>query len=324
MKKGLFLISILLNAMIGMAQIPTDGLVGFWSFNDNLDDSSGYGNNGTTNGCIFTTDRFEKLNSCVEFDGIDDVITIPHSESIDFDSYTDNYTISFWFKTSDPIISEATSARFIEKWDGNNAIKYPHNIVIVEDSIKTIIYDGKPTSRTNVYGYFTDEWHNFTLVNNIETDTVSIYMDGVLKDAVVNSSDTSSNNQTDLLFGNTKNLIRPYAGLMDDIRIYNRVLNQGEIDEIVEEDNEEESSLTNTPLNNKIDIYPNPSSGIITIGGDNIQNVEVLDINGKVVLQTNSLNQSNLSIDISNQSKGIYFIRVITSKGTEIRKIVFE
>ena len=54
--------------------LPTNGLVGYWPFNNNANDESGNGNNGTVNGATLTTDRFGSSNSAYLFDGIDDFI----------------------------------------------------------------------------------------------------------------------------------------------------------------------------------------------------------------------------------------------------------
>ena len=317
--KKILLLSIVFTSILGMAQVPTNGLVGYWSFGNNLNDLSGNGNDGTTNGCVFATDRFGNPNSCVEFDGVDDIITIPHSASIDFDSFTESFTISFWFRSNNPIISgEESSARFIEKWDGINSNNYSHNIIIYTDYIKTQIYDGNTSSQTIAQGYFNDKWYNLTLVNNVLTDSVSLYIDGVLKERVVNNSTSSTNNQNDLLFGNTIGLIRPYSGLMDDIRFFDRVLEQTEITEIVTETT---TKISDLQVNNFIEIYPNPANSMITINGDNISKIEIIDINGKIVYQTN---ENKKNIDISDYVKGIYFVKIFTRKGIEIKKILIK
>lgn len=49
------------------AQVPTNGLVGYWPFNGNTVDASGNGHNGTVHGATLTTDRFGNANSAYEF-----------------------------------------------------------------------------------------------------------------------------------------------------------------------------------------------------------------------------------------------------------------
>ena len=55
--------------------VPTNGLVGYWPFNGNANDESGNGNNGTVNGAVLTSDRFENANNAYFFDGQDDYIS---------------------------------------------------------------------------------------------------------------------------------------------------------------------------------------------------------------------------------------------------------
>ena len=56
--------------------VPTNGLVGWWGFNGNAQDGSGYGNHGIVNGATLTTDRFGNQNGAYSFDGIDDWVQI--------------------------------------------------------------------------------------------------------------------------------------------------------------------------------------------------------------------------------------------------------
>ncbi len=69
--------------------------------------------------------------------------------------------------------------------------------------------------------------------------------------------------------------------------------------------------------NNDITIYPNPTTGKITIKAEDMQNVEIIDLQGKQIY-TGKENQ----IDLSNQPKGIYIIKVITDKQTITRKLI--
>lgn len=75
------------------------------------------------------------------------------------------------------------------------------------------------------------------------------------------------------------------------------------------------SELTETNIN----IYPNPTNGIININTNEIiESVNITDINGKLVHhQTN-----NSPIDISQHVRGIYFMNIISEKGVINKKIV--
>ncbi len=84
-------------------------------------------------------------------------------------------------------------------------------------------------------------------------------------------------------------------------------------------------STTDNKLGDNITLSPNPASDKITINMDNFTTATttILDMNGRV-LQNNLISDKNISIDISNLSKGFYLIQINTNKGTVSKKIVKE
>ena len=81
-----------------------------------------------------------------------------------------------------------------------------------------------------------------------------------------------------------------------------------------------------TPLNiknndNNFNIYPNPSNGKFIIEGQDIINIKIVDISGKVIIITNNKTQKNW-IDISNLSSAVYFAKIITKDGSFTKKII--
>ena len=55
----------------------------------------------------------------------------------------------------------------------------------------------------------------------------------------------------------------------------------------------------------------------MTVDGEGIKNVEVMDMSGRMVMNTN-----NRTVDMTNLSNGIYMMRISTEKGTFTQKIV--
>ncbi len=79
---------------------------------------------------------------------------------------------------------------------------------------------------------------------------------------------------------------------------------------------------------NQVSIYPNPTTGKIFIDmsvkkGENIETVEIINTIGKTIKQY-TVNNNTISIDISSQTKGIYFVKVTTNKGVAISKVILE
>jgi len=67
--------------------------------------------------------------------------------------------------------------------------------------------------------------------------------------------------------------------------------------------------------------YPNPTDGIITIVGENINKIIVTDINGKIIKQK-LISGKVSTIDLTENPNGIYFVKVETKNETLIKKII--
>jgi hypothetical protein len=86
---------------ISIAQVPSEGLVGYWPFNGNANDMSGNGNHGILDGQSqqpqLTVDRFGNPNGAYQFGGYynKNWIRVPHNSSMLLDS---QMTVSFWFQ----------------------------------------------------------------------------------------------------------------------------------------------------------------------------------------------------------------------------------
>jgi hypothetical protein len=84
-------------------------------------------------------------------------------------------------------------------------------------------------------------------------------------------------------------------------------------------------SIQWTPVNTAVDnnaadklfsIYPNPAKSYAYINGFDIKKIELLSLNGKLILSTN---QQKLNLE--NQPKGVYLIKIYTSSATYTKKL---
>ncbi len=72
-------------------------------------------------------------------------------------------------------------------------------------------------------------------------------------------------------------------------------------------------------------IFPNPTTGKITVQAKDMERIEILDFTGKVIENLQGFrNLEGLDIDLSKNPKGIYIIKVTTQKGVAVEKIVLE
>ncbi len=76
-------------------------------------------------------------------------------------------------------------------------------------------------------------------------------------------------------------------------------------------------------LDNTVTVFPNPTTGLIQIenGEWRMENVEVYDAYGKL-LNTMSVNDHTVNLDLSGYAKGTYFVRVTTEKGVVTKRVV--
>ena len=82
--------------------------------------------------------------------------------------------------------------------------------------------------------------------------------------------------------------------------------------------------VTNVDEENVVtSIYPNPSDGMFSISGENIESIEVYDITGKLVMQQD-INASNATIDLTNKAKGIYTLKSYNGNNVTVSKLIVE
>jgi hypothetical protein len=331
------------------ANVPTNGLVGYWPFCGNANDESGNGNNGTVNGATVTTDRFGNANSAYNFDGVDDFIQVPNSNSI---SITGDITMAAWVNTLgynnqnyQTILSKRET---YWTWEYNMTLSYHTNIVHDTKLIASRALgmgNGQQVWSTN--SYIPNNWEYW--VATISNGQLKLYKNGVL-DTTQPFTLVPNNQNCPLLFG--KNTLsdnsEQFLGKIDDIGIWNRALTQEEITNLYNV-NQCITNITvtdtliinvgqlsfNEPVTwaNNITIAPNPASSQININFNNITN-----LNGGTLKIINSLGQEVATTPITTSGTnstmqlttwggtGMYFVQIINPQGqiVDIKKIILQ
>jgi hypothetical protein len=199
--------------------VPTDGLVGWWPFNGNANDESGNGNNGVVNGATLTEDRFGNADAAYQYDGIDDHILIELGQT------TNNWSFGFWFNSNNANTFEQ------EYMIGNGNVNYSTGIGVsggVSPAIlgtKIFSYDGE-TPLTNVLDageYFTGT--NYHVVLHSNGVMQYIYVNALLVDSLPMNTITLN----EIALGTRLDMIYYFEGILDDIGIWNRALDECEI-----------------------------------------------------------------------------------------------
>jgi len=86
-------------------------------------------------------------------------------------------------------------------------------------------------------------------------------------------------------------------------------------------DNTNDVVELNDDLN--INIYPNPTTGIVYIKGAKIDFIRIINYSGQVIKEVD-INNDEIKLDLSNEIKGIYIIELISNNNIMTRKLLLE
>jgi hypothetical protein len=319
-RNSLFLSLLLFLCSTAFAQIPTNGLVGHWSFNNN-DGTDAVGlNNATLVGTTGSADRFGNTNKAMYLDcSPSSYINLGTSDTLK----PNQATISIWVNVDtaclggsgyayNPVIitKNQTGSSFFEAY----AMYY-------NQSRQPIAITTQPPTNEKYYvsstqGNF-DVWHH--LVMSYDNDSLKFYFNGVLESTVYKGFSSVFLAGDSVMVGNSANTQnnRFLNASVDDIRIYNRVLSFAEVMTLYNEaDPNLPSNLHNiNATTNHIEFFPNPNQGQVQFNANaNIEQIEVFNLAGQRLHSiTPNTAQGRLELNLEN---GLYLLRSRFSDGT--------
>jgi hypothetical protein len=209
--------------------IPKDGLIGWWPFNGNANDESGYGNHGIVDKATLTSDKNNAPNSAYRFYKSGSKIKIPDATMLN----NPNLSMSFWVKTSD-----STLHSYIYKSQEGIANNEEYGIVSNFTRINSLEFSVKNGSNCipargwerNIIDtvIFDGNWHH-----------ISATYDGIYSKIFVDAELISEIQKPffpidscpggDILFGKGWNNDANLDGILDDIAIWNRAISHAEV-----------------------------------------------------------------------------------------------
>ncbi|PCJ55998.1 MAG: hypothetical protein COA73_13125 [Candidatus Hydrogenedentota bacterium] len=208
-----------------LANLGCDCLEGHWKLDDGTGssiavDSSGNGNDGTLESMDPNTDWIDGVwQGGIEVDGSNEFVEV--ADSADFDFGTGAFTIAMWFKKvgggKGTLVSKQQFLPF-------NAF------TITTESDETLNVSINGTVVSNGSPFTLDEWHHMAVVRDANGN-ITTYIDGSADGSGTSSANIDSI-PGDIRFGAVRFLfwwIDEFDGMMDDIRMYCRPLNAGEI-----------------------------------------------------------------------------------------------
>lgn len=331
--KNILSIILLLFCLPLVAQVDLEnGLVTYFSFDGNFEDGSSLNNDAQPmEGASLTTDMNETSASAIIFDGIDDYLRIPNQEAFSFEQQT-AFTISFWIQVADeqPNLS-GTVNDIVSKWNNTSTQPYSYTIRYFNQgsenngrvnfgiSQSTVSDCEEPNSSglNSVSSINDGEWHHL-LFSRTDDNMLRIYIDCELENEIEDVINCSLSNMEDLFLGLRVPggpFVRPFAGKLDEFRIYNRALNKEELGilcgAIV---NVNEVSSTAISFN----LYPNPAKKgqnlqVLSNNIHQLESLKIYTINGQYVNEYSDAGQVYLPV-------GTYIVKARFKDGQQLIK----
>lgn len=228
-----FLFLILLISTKSYEQVNlSQGLIAHFPFNGNANDISGNALNGVISNAMLTADKDGSANSAYYFNGVNSYITLPFSNLYNLNPQ-DSFSISVWIL---PDLGNPWPAQSL-------VVKAPYN---PDFNLSSWNYGSYMLNYKAMSGYAYNHVLNGTSTLSNDPcwyNIITTYKNGVWKLYVNGALESSDLSQTKFILkdGNSKIVIGRkgessgdyYKGKMDEIRLYNRVLNIEEVSAIV-------------------------------------------------------------------------------------------
>lgn len=202
-----------------------DSLVAYYPFDANANDMSIHNNHGIVKGATLTEDRFGNADHAYYFDGYDDHIVISDTDILS--PVNQKLSIAVWVKVYPPY------NRFI-LYKGSNTYNREYAMGIHADSLSSFQINNQGGYNLNQFGVHSEskveEGKWFHITGTWDGTNCKIYINGIYEN-MTTPVVTIGNFNSDLYIGTYGGEINQYAinAVIDDIRIYNRVLSDSEI-----------------------------------------------------------------------------------------------
>jgi hypothetical protein len=166
-------------------------------------------------------------DGALDFDGTDDVVEI---SSLSANTFAEQGSLSMWFNTDDTIsadgvlldIETTVSGNFFRcSWDESGA-----GLNFTVQSPGAVDFNSSTLSE--------GEWHHMLVVWEEQSTSFKVIINGTeIHDDSTSGAVFSNNTVNEITLGQSRDLDQPYRGQLDDLRIYNKVLDQGERDTLL-------------------------------------------------------------------------------------------
>jgi hypothetical protein len=216
------------------------GLVAYYPFNGNANDESGNGNNGNVFGATLSIDKNGTANRAYSFNGLNNYIEVPSSETINMPA-NQNFSICFYYKPSSIGPLNGSFHGIISKMFPTGGSNGPNNGWQIGRNLTSFRFSSRSGNSTNAFNnpacgtdqfgqFANDVFSYFVFMFDRVLGRIVVFKDGIEvgRFDCQNLNSNFSNNYP-LRIGVERELNLFTAGILDEIRIYKRLLTSSEI-----------------------------------------------------------------------------------------------
>ena len=222
MKKLTILLLTIILVSTAVADLPSP--VGWWEFEGNFNDSSGNGNNGTPFGQPIIADDPER-GQVLSLNGQSDSVLIYPQYNLSVG--TSDFTICAWIKAP-----QAQSDRDIF-FNGNYSAQWYNLELDSTGKVRGALCDGTAIAYAQSDTIVDDNtWHHIAVVFDRDSGA-QVYIDGMPDGPASDITSVAGDISSELSFiGVNCDLGQSFAGLIDDLRVYDLALSLEQIGEV--------------------------------------------------------------------------------------------
>lgn len=216
----------------GYAQMPGDGLVAYWSFNEGsgttAQDSAGDNTGTLINGPSWVTGR---AGNALSFDGINDYVEITDHPSLDLTA--GEFTLSAWIYPES--YGEDLNGRIIDHGGGSSGeggwslvLNNYQNSQNLRQSIKN--GNGGYNIYSDIGSISLNTWQHTAVT--LKSGTVTFYINGQTEGQTAGVPSPTDRNGPIRIGMRATDFLRVFAGVIDEVSIYDRALSYQEITDL--------------------------------------------------------------------------------------------
>jgi hypothetical protein len=310
---SLLLVSLFAAGVVFSQDMPTDGLVAYYKFDDDgemvIEDHSGNGLIGEIVGDAIYVEGIK--GTALWFNGIDAYVNCYAMPDFDIDT---EVTLMAWVKPYD--IGNGEHNPYIAKGDHSYALKQH-----TSTTLEFFIYDsGWNSARAIMDSSWNDKWHHFAgTYDGIE---LKAYVNGELDSITAHSGPIALSTHELHLAHNSEHTDRLYEGILDECAIFNIALSEEQIKAIY--DSYEVSSVEDQKSAPVADFalkqnYPNPFNPetriSFSLARDELVTIKVYDVLGHEVAtlvdEQKSAGIHSVRFDASGKASGVYYYKML-------------